>query len=71
MQCWLLQAHETIIRTSFRRRFDMEQVSEALAAPRPLTGTLGAVSLTTQSGAAARTAASRPRDVVIRSSKDS
>lgn len=64
------QAHETIIRTSFRRRYDMSGVSEALVAPRAPTGTLSSVRLGAKPVAAPKPASARPRDVALRSQKD-
>ena len=67
-----LQAHETIIRTSFRRRFDMRQVAETLAAPRPLTGAFPPVSRTPPAKASPTPLNPPPRvrDVVLRSTKE-
>lgn len=57
------QAHETVIRTSFRRRFDMGQIApESMAAPHPLSGSSSAV--------ATSRAFNRQRDVAIRSASD-
>jgi len=58
-----LQAHETIIRTSFRRRFDMSEVADNLVAPRAPTGAFSTVRRPSRSAA-------RTRDVVLRSQKD-
>jgi len=64
------EAHETIIRTSFRRRYDMRQVADTLAAPRPLTGVFppsprGPVTKTDPLNPAPRV-----RDLVLRSIKE-
>jgi hypothetical protein len=69
----VLQAHETIIRTSFRRRYDMSGVKEALVAPRAPTGTLSSALRLNPKPVAAPKAAPAParaRDVVLRSQKD-
>jgi hypothetical protein len=69
--CWpSLQAHETIIRTSFRRRYDMSGVKEALVAPRAPTGTLSSALLNPKPVAAPKPAPARARDVALRSQKE-
>lgn len=64
-----MQAHETIIRTSFRRRYDMSNVKDALVAPRPPTGTLSSVRLAPKP-VSPKASTPRARDVVLRSQKD-
>ncbi len=64
-----LQAHETIIRTSIRRRLDMRQVAEILAAPRPLTGAFPPTPRNPPAKAPF-SPTPRVRDVVLRSTKE-
>jgi L-aspartate oxidase len=70
------EAHETIIRTSFRRRYDMSGVRETLIAPRAPTGTLSSAlrlmpkPVAPVAAPAPKPAPARARDVVLRSQKD-
>lgn len=67
---WRQQAHETIIRTSFRRRYDMRLVADTLAAPRPHTGVFPPTPRTPVTKTDPLNPAPRVRDLVLRSIKE-